>query len=138
MELLQSVPSDKKVFLCCGHWMWDQLTTLPKNVTRCISAGPLEFLKLIANAKSIISDSFHAMMFSIIFEKSMRIYLSSDKSRLAMVTRMTDFTERMAMEDCFSTSNKYLEPKECDYIHLEKSLSSWKNDSEKFLVEALN
>ena len=37
--------------------------------------GPLEFAKLISNAKSVITSSFHATVFSVLFEKDLRIVL---------------------------------------------------------------
>ena len=39
--------------------------------------GPLEFVKLIANAKSVITSSFHATVFSAMFERDARIVLHS-------------------------------------------------------------
>ena len=39
--------------------------------------GPLEFVKLIANAKSVVTSSFHATVFSALFERDARIVLHS-------------------------------------------------------------
>ena len=39
------------------------------NYIKSFKTGPLEFLNLIKNAKLVISGSFHATLFSMLFEK---------------------------------------------------------------------
>ena len=40
------------------------------------SAGPAEFVGWIANAKYVVTDSFHGMMFSLIFRRPFYIYIA--------------------------------------------------------------
>lgn len=50
-------------------------------------AGPLEFLRLVRGAQYIISNSFHATAFAIIFEKPFAVFERKEKIN----TRMRDF-----------------------------------------------
>ena len=58
-------------------------------------AGPIEFLKLIYNAKCVVSNSFHATAFSIIFGKQFWVLNRGE----AINTRMHDLTESLGILD---------------------------------------
>ncbi len=62
-----------------------------ENVSLCLEADPCEFVSAIASAKAVISDSFHAMMFSAIFQTPCKIVIGSKAGRQDMGVRMTDF-----------------------------------------------
>lgn len=59
--------------------------------------GPIGFLNSLLGAEHILSDSFHALMFSSIFEKDAKIYIP--KERQEMGCRITDFVERVGWKD---------------------------------------
>ena len=60
------------------------------------NAGPLEFLALIKNAECIISCSFHATAFSILFEKKFYTFgLKGDNNS----SRMEDFLSKLGLGD---------------------------------------
>lgn len=59
-----------------------------------VDAGPAEFLSLLANASYVVANSFHAMMFSMIFHKPARIYVKVNGPRDPMAPRLLDFAER--------------------------------------------
>lgn len=48
---------------------------IPDNIKKVEGIGPLEFLYLIKNASLICTDSFHGMVFSLIFNKEFLSYL---------------------------------------------------------------
>lgn len=55
-----------------------------KNLRDCFSgaekrydAGPLEFLSMIFHAELIVTNSFHALAFSILFKKKIKLYVDS-------------------------------------------------------------
>ena len=54
-------------------------------------AGPVEFYKAFQNAKWVISDSFHALMFSICNNCNARIIRPSSKMRQQMFARIEEF-----------------------------------------------
>lgn len=53
---------------------------IPADFTNIIGIGPIEFLSLIRNAEIIITTSFHAMAFSLIFNKNFYYELCKDGS----------------------------------------------------------
>ena len=57
-----------------------------------LAAGPVEFLELFASADSCITDSFHALMFSVIFGLNCRVLAPSSKARQLQFSRFESFT----------------------------------------------
>ena len=58
-----------------------------------VSAGPKEFVRALADATWIVSDSFHALMFATIFEKNVRILKPRTEFRRKMFARIEEFSE---------------------------------------------
>lgn len=64
----------------------------------CVDAGPVEFVHLLANARYVVANSFHALMFSLLFEKPARIFVGLDKGPDLMAPRMLSFAERHGLK----------------------------------------
>ena len=64
----------------------------------CDSAGPIEFVRAIANADFVVSDSFHALMFSIIFGRKVRILAPKSSHRKKMFARIEEFASKMTWQ----------------------------------------
>lgn len=63
---------------------------------RCFSTkGPLEFISLVHNADYVISNSFHASAFSILFEKQFWVFNREEDIN----TRMQDLTDSLGISD---------------------------------------
>lgn len=58
------------------------------------AAGPQEFLNAFANATWVLSDSFHAVMFSSIFGKNVRVLRPQSESRQKMFARIEEFAQQ--------------------------------------------
>lgn len=56
--------------------------------------NPDRFLSLIKNARYVLTDSFHCVQFSIIFQKKFKVYLPSITG-----SRIDDFLNRFSLED---------------------------------------
>ena len=85
-------------------------------------AGPLEFLGLVRGAEYVISNSFHATAFAIIFEKPFAVFERKEKIN----TRLKDLIELLGL----SKINNSIEYNKVNLI-LEKSI----NESKKYLEE---
>lgn len=59
-----------------------------------LAAGPQEFLNAFANATWVLSDSFHAVMFSSIFGKNVRVLRPQSESRQKMFARIEEFAQQ--------------------------------------------
>lgn len=70
-------------------------------VDKCVKGiGPREFVSYIKNADMIVTNSFHGMVFSVIFNKPfwvMKRYKETDKA--SANNRITDFLKGLGLED---------------------------------------
>jgi len=64
---------------------------ISSNVQVMASASPAEFFNAFKTAKYVISDSFHALMFSICFGCNVRILRPKTEMRKAMFARIEEF-----------------------------------------------
>jgi hypothetical protein len=63
------------------------------------TAGPSEFLGYIHNAEYVISNSFHAVAFSIIFEKHFAAFMHSSRgTRIKNILEVCGLTNRLYQE----------------------------------------
>lgn len=62
------------------------------NSTNLFGVGPEEFVSLIAHADAVLTNSFHATVFSILFHRPFRVF-ATDKS----ASRMQDLTAKLDM-----------------------------------------
>ena len=56
-----------------------------------LDAGPVEFVRSIAAADMVISNSYHALMFALLFGKEIRIVLPTHPVRRKMNARLREF-----------------------------------------------
>lgn len=87
-------------------------------------AGPLEFLGLVRGAEYVISNSFHATAFAIIFEKPFAVFERKEKIN----TRMNDLLKSLGLP----TINE-----EVDYLAVNLSIKKKIGDSKKYLKTVL-
>ena len=99
---------------------------------RCL--GPSEFVYLIDNAEIILTDSFHATAFSIIFHKCVKTY---KRKGLDMSSRISTLAETVGLQNNL-VNDVFLIDEKADYNQIDFLLSEEKNKSMKFLKEALN
>ena len=62
-----------------------------------LDAGPEQFLSLIANCKLLITDSFHGIVFAIIFHKNFYIVPRKDKDPNSQNTRVINLLEKLGL-----------------------------------------
>lgn len=56
-----------------------------------LDAGPEEFVRAIATAEAVVSNSYHALMFSLVFGREVRIVLPTHPVRRKMNARLREF-----------------------------------------------
>ena len=77
--------------------------------------GPIEFLNLIYNAECILTDSFHASVFSILFNKEFRVF-SRNIGKLNMNERLYTLLELIDRMDLF------IQPNELDLVSVDENI----------------
>lgn len=102
---------------------------------------PGDFINLIRNAQYVCTDSFHGSVFSILNSKkffAFRRFKSTNKG--STNSRLDSLFNLLELEDRLLNGNEnireYLE-KTIDYDAVHKKLSDFRNESKKFLEEAL-
>ena len=103
--------------------------------------GPEEFLDLIRNAKYICTDSFHGLLFSIIYHKpffAFKRFKDNDSncqnSRVYNILTKLNLNHRLI--DSFKAIDKII-GSDIDYITVEKKLSILRDQSLSFLTNSL-
>ena len=74
----------------------------PSRIKQSLSAGPKEFLRLIMDSELVISGSFHAVVFSILFHKPFLAYNGLTDNRMSQILYST------GLEDYAVTDANYL------------------------------
>ncbi|MBR2971364.1 MAG: polysaccharide pyruvyl transferase family protein [Clostridia bacterium] len=104
------------------------------------TAGPEEFLSYLKNAKYIFTDSFHAVVFSKIFEKQYFVFNRDNKgsmsSRIRTITSLFETEERF----CYGERENlgYIESlSDIDYTKSLLKFEEKKKESIEFLLGAL-
>lgn len=97
--------------------------------------GPEEWLYCVNNAEFVVTDSFHGLAFSIIFEKQVYISMASKtNTRLAMLAEISGLTDRIITEDAIE--RKTLD-EEIDYRKVNKMIDSQRSASLNYLMDSL-
>ena len=101
--------------------------------------SPQTWISNIANARFVVTDSFHCMAFSIIFKKDFVVI----PSNTALQSRMTSLLSDLGLSDrIFASHEKVLESKiwrkSIDYNLVDNKLEKLRKSSMDFLKNALN
>lgn len=99
-------------------------------------SGPIEFLNLIENAEAFFMDSFHGVVFSIIFETPFVVY-ERNNSASSMYSRIQTILEKFDMKDR-EAKNFNGNLFEMDFSKSHKILDDEVIRSTDFLKNALN
>ena len=108
---------------------------------RDYTSGPREFLGLIKNAEFVITDSFHACVFSMIFQTPFVVFerhKADEKGN--MNSRIYDFTEEYHLEKQLVTTERLINMKEIPKIDFTYAHEHWKKrrkESLEYLEKAL-
>ena len=86
-----------------GYWRWPTLNPekIRKNrkdfrkwreagVRLRLAAGPAEFAESIAGSSGVVTNSYHALLFSLIYGKNVRVMQASDPSRRVMSAKFDE------------------------------------------------
>ena len=110
-------------------------------VDETVSAGPIEFLHLISTSKFIMTDYFHAVIFSIIYKKqfaALKRFKKNNKEnqniRLDNLLNIVNLADRFIDEESLGSIETL---PMLDYSQIDSSLSDYINHSKEFLNKAI-
>ena len=107
----------------------------PKGFENILDAGPIEFLNLIYNAKYVLTTSFHALAFSIIF--NIPFYYELNKSLHNNNDRLIHLSEVFNVENKEIISGEYNEHDDYDWKDINCRLKDYKSESIRILQDSL-
>lgn len=103
------------------------------NSVNLFGVGPEEFVSLIAHASLILTNSFHATVFSILFHKPFRVF-ATDKSG----ARMRDLLGNIGLSSRCADTVCADDIVPCDWSDVDSRLDSLREHSWAFLRKALS
>lgn len=111
-----------------------QLHDFHKKGKMCCNVSVEDYLALLANAKYVVTDSFHGVAFSINFNRNfMVIYPEKFNARLKSILEITGLSDRVADDNSLDLSEK-----EIDYEKVNEIINDERTKSLKFLKGALD
>lgn len=109
---------------------------LNKDVPELYSAGPGEFISLISKASLVCSDSFHCIVFSMIFNRPFIVYERQGKENY-MTSRLETLLSKFKFQNRWKhlvDEDKYLA---CDYTEFDKLLWGEQREFTKFVEDII-
>lgn len=98
---------------------------------------PEQWLQLLHNAEYVVTNSFHATAFSVLFHKKFFTVVNGDKAK-GINVRMNDFLNSIGLEDrIISVIPDQLDLSEIDYTLADKRIEEMRKESLDFLQENL-
>ena len=99
---------------------------------RINNAGPLEFIRLIKDAKYVVTNSYHGTLFSLIFHKDFNVvYSNTGNSRISTILKLVGLENRIA-----DGISKYSTEK-INYILVDAKIKALRDKALKFITKAL-
>ena len=99
--------------------------------------GPSEFLGTIQGASIILTDSFHACIFSFLFDKPFVIYKRNGDGE-QMFSRLETLLDRLNLYNRLARDFLPEDVFFCDYASRKELLESWKKESCDFLCNIIS
>lgn len=113
--------------ICCSDHLMD------KSYFRLVIShmGPQEFLGFIRDCTAVFTDSFHGILFSIIFEKSfLAVHRFTDDDRICQNSRVDNILGFLNLENrCLLDGKKTFPVEPIDYYSIEKRLEGKRIES---------
>ena len=104
-------------------------------------ANPAEFISAIRHAEYVFCDSFHCIVFSILYHRSFFVFpkVGADgKVKKSQISRMTDLLELAEIKNRILLDNEEADlDAEIDWNNSDKRIQKARCDSERYLEQAL-
>ncbi len=126
-----------KIIYVCTE---DNLYFYEKESNIYVNSGPIEFVKLLRNARYIITDSFHGLCFSLIYEKYFTYLNRFDDSHIVRGenSRVIDLLNFLNIYDRFCKKNdKEAVCGKIYYEQINKRLNILRNNSIQYISKIL-
>lgn len=93
--------------------------------------SPREFIKVLSNATFVITNSFHATVFSIIYQKKFCTFATKQSG-----SRMIDLLDELGISDRLASKLQNIND-DIDYGSVYTKLESYKDESVRYLINSI-
>lgn len=123
----------------CSHYKADIFELAKKDCVSGYTTGPQEFLGAILNAEYVITDSFHAVVFCIIFHKSFTVFsrLNNMNEQEGLDSRIDGLLEKFQIKDRKFTFTDENDIGKIDSTGFDVTLESIKNNTTRYFDEIM-
>ena len=97
------------------------------------NATPNDFVNLVRNAQEVVTNSFHGLSFSIIYNKPVHQFKKSGNEN----SRMTDLLEELKMSDRLVNTNNEIIDKKINYSETNEIVQANRSKSIEFLNKSI-
>lgn len=98
---------------------------------------PEEWVRLLRDAEYVVTNSFHASVFSVLFHKRFFTVVHGEKNK-GINVRMNDFLNALGLEDrIFSSVPDELDLSEIDYSEVDQKIEAMREEALAFLRQNL-
>lgn len=123
----------EKISELSDHYEIFDITKVNKNGKK-EAIGPAEFIYLIHHAYIILTDSFHASVFSILYHKK---FITFNRPGISMNSRIKSLASIINAKELFDINGNWYCDKELDYSLIEKRISIKRKESIGFIKKSL-
>lgn len=101
-----------------------------------IDGGPWEFLSMIDEAECVLTDSFHAMVFSLILHKCFYVFDRQYVHKQSQASRIVDLLSSIGLSDRFEP--KSIDDRDCDYSNADSFFEESRESFEDYYSKVFN
>lgn len=105
-----------------------------------VGHGPYEFLSMYSGAHFVITNTFHGLLFALIFKKPFLVFKREDKGNWAKYDdRLLDILNKLNLSDRYISQNSVFKEEllYIDYSKIDPILDKWGEESKAYLIGAL-
>lgn len=99
-DMSETARKSAEAFAAQGYTIISLPYALEDPLLVCEDAGPAEFLRLLLGAEAVLSDSYHALLFSILFHIPVSVYRKPGASDEDQPMRLLNVLKKYGLEDC--------------------------------------
>lgn len=111
---------------------------LDKNQPDVYACGPREFLYMILKAEIVLTDSFHACVFSFIFNRPFVVYDRGQKDFPNMNSRLETLLSSLSLQRKYRNSGLENDPLECGYDDGIIRMNQLRIQTKRYLKECMH
>ena len=134
--LLGGASSIPGAVLCDGEERYPVVTLSDRDRDGEVPAGPAEFISLVDNAAHVITDSFHAAVFSCILQTPLTIIRR--EGDIDIFSRLETLSEMLGLEHKIYGSESFDLSRAGDYEHTERAIERERGKFMSYLEACLN